>query len=169
MTINRLLLSILLIFLLQAPGNTAAVCKIPGTTADCRELTANLPWPFIIHVKEEKPVRITYLSTQEKQQLNPNVKMFLEVSTHENHTAAGESFSQVQQKAHPDMGLSYGWDLVLVRDRLIYHLHADCTLAEHHFMSMVESLIRILPDTTSPKTLFCRCGGGCKVTGKVVE
>ena len=163
--VNRVLLLFFLICLPLTPGLAAAACTIPGTAADCKALVTNLPWPFIIHVKEQEPVRITYMSTTEKPQLNPNVKMFLEVGAHESHKAAGESFSQILAEAHPDMGLSYGWDLVLPRDKLLYRLHADCTLAEQHFMTMVASLKRITESAgkTSPRALFCRCGGGCRI------
>ncbi|MCF8056688.1 MAG: hypothetical protein K9K37_08620 [Desulfocapsa sp.] len=152
--------------LLQLPGLASASCTIPGTERSCEELVSELPWPFIIHVKETKPIRITYLNSQEKQQSNLYLKMFLEISDHENRDAAAEDFSRIHQKADPDMGLSYGWDLVTIRDKQIYHLHADCTLSEPYFNSMVESLERIIGPSNKYhyQALLCRCGGGCKLS-----
>ena len=152
-----------LFFLVLMP-DFAAACTIPGIATECNKLVSELPWPFIIHVKEQEPVRITYMSTKEKQQLNPNLKLYLEVREHDSCKDAREAFFQIERDAHPDMGLSYGWDLVLTRDKRIYRLHADCTLAEHHFNTMVQKLKLILPDNNNPKPLFCRCGGSCRAT-----
>jgi hypothetical protein len=165
MTIHLFRFFFFIILLSMIPGFAVATCTIPGTNRNCNELVADLPWPFIIHVKEQEPIRITYMSTKDSQQRNPNLKMFLEIDEHEKREDAAEAFSKIQQKAHPDMGLSYAWDLVTIRDRRIYHLHADCTLAEHYFTSMVETLkATIGPSNRHPsQTLLCRCGGGCKL------
>ena len=140
-------------------------CIIPGTEAVCHKLVSELPWPFTIHVKEEKLIRINYLSSKEIQQSeNKYLKMFLDINDYENQKEVAERFAQIHQEADPDMGLSYGWDLVTILGKRLYHLHADCTLAEHHFNSMVKTLEQIIdrPDNPPPPTLLCRCGGGCK-------
>jgi len=155
-----------LILLIQLPGFAAADCTIPGTERSCGELVSNLPWLFNIHVKEEKPVRITYLSSQGTQESDMHLKMFLETSDHGDRDAAAEALTQMHQKADPDMGLSYGWDMVTIRGKRLYRLHADCTLAESYFHSMGQTLVRLIgaPDRHTPQALFCRCGGGCKKT-----
>lgn len=154
-----------LLFLSLLPEPAIASCSIPGSEVSCGELVSELPWLFIIHVKESQPIRITYMSLQGNQQSNPNLNMFLEINDHENREAAAKTFSQMRQQADPDMGLSYAWDQVLIRDKQIYHLHADCTLAEQYFTSMGKALERIIKPSGEhlPQSFFCRCGGGCKL------
>ncbi len=161
-TLYKLFFSLSLLF--QIPGFASAVCIIPSTDTTCHELVSELPWLFNIHVKEEQPIRITYLSSHSMQQPNMYLKIFLDISEYPNRQETAIGFSQTCQKADPDMGLSYGWDLLLIRKNRIYHLHADCTLAEQHFNSLAQSLQQIIgpPDTQNSQTLSCRCGGGCK-------
>jgi hypothetical protein len=76
------------------------------------------------------------------------------------------AFTRMHQKTDPDMGLSYGWDMVTIRGKRLYHLHADCTLAESYFLSMGQALERLIgpADRHTSQVLFCRCGGGCKLS-----
>lgn len=137
-------------------------CTIPGTVTPCHKLVSELPWQFNIEKKENH--RILFKSLKGKRQPGIPLKIFLAVSSHVSQEAAEESFSQINKDANPDTGISYGWDLVMLREKGIFHLHADCTLAERHFESLVHTLKQIVP--TSGKhpshALYCRCGGGCK-------
>jgi hypothetical protein len=97
--ISRLFFSLILLF--QLPGFAVAACTIPGTEYSCRELVSKLPWLFNIHVKEEKPVRITYLSSQGTQESDMHLKIFLEIRDHGNRDAAAEGFYPNASKNRP--------------------------------------------------------------------
>jgi len=159
------LLSALTILLLGA-GYTIASCIIPGTESSCAELVSGLPWQFQIK-QEKKDGFYLFLQSQEGTlQRGVRLKMNLGVSTYENKNVAVDVFSQLLKDVDPDMGLSYGWDLVMVRDERLYRLHADCTLAEQHFDTMARTFERIIGPTDShpPFSFYCRCGGGCKLS-----
>jgi hypothetical protein len=156
----------LLVLLFQLPELAVATCTIPGTGNNCQDLVSELPWLFKIHVKEEKPIRIVYLSSPEKLKSTPKLKIILDIGEYKNNESATEDFSKIYEKAHPDMGLSYGWDLILVLDKRTYHLHADCTLAEKYFILMANTLKHIVDPFAKnpPQSFLCRCGDGCKLS-----
>ena len=139
-------------------------CTIPGTIVSCDKLVSNLPWQFSIEEKAGGIGQILYLSPKGIPLPGMHLKISLGVSNYSSQDAATKAFSQTCKNADPDIGISYGWDLVMIRKNRIFHLHADCTLAEQYFESMVQTLAEIVEPSgkfTSP-LLLCRCGGGCK-------
>ena len=157
--------TVLLLFLLLCVSPVKASCIIPGTTSTCSELVGDLPWRFDVAADKGETVRITYVSPDGTNQKGVRLKMWLEVSKYESPETAARKFSLISKKAHPDMGLSYAWDFVVAKGERIYHLHADCTLAEQHFNSMSQALKGIIHPAgkPAPSGLFCRCGGGCRM------
>lgn len=139
-------------------------CMIPGSSSPCINLVSGLPWQFTVVERSEQNHRILFKSEKPVNQSGLYLKMSLDIVDYDNHEAAVETFFQTCRKADPDMGISYAWDLVTVRDKRLFHLHAACTLAERHFESLVKSLEQVVPatDQSSSLTLLCRCGGGCR-------
>jgi len=141
-----------------------ASCVIPGTESSCGELISELPWSFSIEQKEGANRRIFFESQGGTGKGGVHLKMILDISTYRSKKATIDSFVQVLNKADPDMGLTYGWDFIIIQETRLYHLHADCSLSESNFMVMVRVLERILGLSSNhkPPALLCRCGGGCK-------
>lgn len=152
------------IFLLIGVSSAASSCIIPGTENTCDELLSSLPWQFNIEKEEGDAVHISFLSLEEVQQSGVRLKISLNVKNFESQEIASKTFSSVCKEADPDMGLTYAWDLVMVQGMRYYHLHADCILAEQHFHSISQALMRIIgkDDKAQQKSLLCRCGGGCR-------
>ena len=70
----------------------------------------------------------------------------------------------LQEKAHPDMGLSYAWDYLIFRGQAIYHLHAACSFSDRSFDTMVANLSAMFSrqEEAAEQTIRCNCGGGCR-------
>jgi len=70
----------------------------------------------------------------------------------------------LESRAHPDMGLSYEWDYLILDRESIYHLHASCVFSENWFEQMVNALNKQFDssDLAYSAQIFCRCGGGCR-------
>lgn len=139
-------------------------CSIPGTATPCYRLVSELPWQFSIEEEGKENRRIFFKHLKGKRQAGIPLKISLDVNNFSDQKSAEASFSKINMGANPDTGISYGWDLVLLREKRLFHLHADCTLAEQHFESLVHALTKITstPDNHTPHALLCRCGGGCK-------
>ena len=77
---------------------------------------------------------------------------------------ARAQFQHIMKTADPNIGLSYQWDFVSQSGPFIYHIHAECLLAEEHFLSLTQALsAMITPDESSRlDQMHCRCGGGCQ-------
>jgi len=77
---------------------------------------------------------------------------------------AEQAFQGVAAEAHPDMGLSYAWDHLILSDHSLLHLHASCAFSESHFLQMVGELEKLVGpgEAGTTRALQCRCGGGCK-------
>jgi len=152
-----------LIFLPFFPVFANGSCIIPGTDSSCNELVSELPWAFNIEQKEGTNRRISFASQEATKKGGVQLKMFLESSSYNSREATTDAFLQISNKAHPDMGITYGWDLILIQETRIYHLHADCTLSESNFMVMARALELIVSPSNNQKepSLLCRCGGGC--------
>ncbi len=159
-------LFVLLAFLVFGVGNSIASCVIPGTIFSCNKLVDDLPWQFQFEQDSKDDFYLRMQSQEGTGQPGVSLKITLEVGRYESNYDAEHAFAQALKKAHPDMGLSYGWDLILVRSKRFYHLHADCTLAEQYFNNMAGTLREItdMVDNHKPLLLYCRCGGGCKLT-----
>jgi hypothetical protein len=77
---------------------------------------------------------------------------------------AEQAFTRIAAEAHPDMGLSYAWDHLILSDHSLLHLHASCAFSEPHFLQMVGELEKLAGpgEAGNTRALQCRCGGGCK-------
>jgi len=145
----------------------AEACTITGTEHPCRALVAGLPFPVtLIAPGQEEKQRIFFISSRKNGKTEVAVKISLQVESHVTTEARDNSFAALRSKADPDMGLSYGWDFITTRGFFLYHLHADCTLAETHFLALTETLTNLLgpPEDSPSPTLNCRCGAGCRET-----
>lgn len=146
-----------------------ASCIIPGTDSSCSELVSILPWQFQMKQEGQDVFRLLYTSEEGTQQRNLRLKITLDVDSYSSSETTTEEFSQILKNADPDTGLSYGWDLVITRERNLYRLHADCTLAEQHFKTITRTLERIVDlandpaGNNTPLSFSCRCGSGCNL------
>lgn len=75
--------------------------------------------------------------------------------------AANTEMRQWQARAHPDMGLSYEWDHMVLKKDQLYHLHAGCVFSEENFSQMRRNLEEMIGMDVRATGLICRCGGGC--------
>ncbi len=76
---------------------------------------------------------------------------------------AAEALHTQIERAHPDMGLTYAWDLVVLDGVRLHHLHAPCLFSEDSFDLMSANLLKMI-NSPSDSVLRCRCGGGCRQT-----
>lgn len=76
---------------------------------------------------------------------------------------ASAAMLETKIRAHPDMGLSYAWDYLLLNKDSIYHLHASCLFSKDWFEQMTSALNKHLSSSgeVPAMSIFCRCGGGC--------
>jgi len=81
----------------------------------------------------------------------------------ESSEEARSGLERIMKMADPDTGLSYAWDYLLAHGEFLYHLHADCLLAEEGFEQVVKQLnTAVQPqDEAADPSETCRCGGGC--------
>ena len=167
-TVIKHSLTLLSSLLLQFGSATYAADLIPGTSTPAKSVMNELPWKFSVQTDKAgdiqiqrfrslKPIRKTktgglYLrSTLTSQQFN-------------NNDEAHAHFRQQASFAHPEMGLSYAWDYLIISDDHVHHLYGECTLSENNFRQMVGNLKQALniPVDRKEVSIFCRCGGGCK-------
>ena len=90
----------------------------------------------------------------------------LESTRYKDNQKALEAMLEIQRLAHPDMGLSYEWDYLILNNDSIYHLHASCVLSEDWFNKIASNLDErvALSANKHSSGIYCRCGGGCKQT-----
>lgn len=156
--------------------------QIPGTMVHPEELVANMGQPFRVIKKRMvsressyrengldgvKVIRFKYISTQplsRKTEKKSYFKFLLTVTRFKEQSQAEYQFRSMEQKAHPDMGLSYEWDLLFVKQNLLYHLNAPCTVSEATFNDLGITLVKMVHHGkgTDFLSMSCRCGGGCK-------
>jgi hypothetical protein len=145
------------------------VCLIPGTGATCLSLVNDLPWKFDLDSKKKGELsNIIYTSYEKVGKQAAILQLRLEVIAFASKKKAGEEFRDRYSIADPDMGLSYAWDFIAVQNMYLYHLHADCILAESNFISATDALTEILAATdlfqnNNDSAFFCRCGGPCRM------
>lgn len=95
------------------------------------------------------------------------LKADLESTQYRDNQKALEAMQEIQRLAHPDMGLSYEWDYLILNDDSIYHLHASCVFSEDWFNKMANNLDErvALSGNKHASRIYCRCGGGCRQPG----
>lgn len=119
---------------------------------------------------ERKTLRLDFVS-KEPIKNTPNGNLYLRadltVTEYSGKDAALNEWAAMIAKAHPDMGLSYAWDHLILNGQKIYHLHAACTFSEENMDVMTFNLRSIVvPDQHNvAPTIHCRCGSGCIVSG----
>ncbi len=76
---------------------------------------------------------------------------------------AATHYRDIVSAAHPDMGLTYAWDLVVARGEYLYRLHAACAFSGDTYRAMADRFkLAVREGGRVPFILRCRCGGGCK-------
>ncbi len=92
------------------------------------------------------------------------LKADLTVTSYRSSEAATQALRNIREKAHPDMGLSYAWDYLLLQDKRLYHLHSGCVISEENFDIMVDNLRKHIfqEGDVAHAAIRCRCGGGCR-------
>ena len=120
---------------------------------DSQDIVANIRYEFV----SESPVRETGRG-----------KIFLKADLRYTHYGdkqkALAAMQEIQSLAHPDMGLSYEWDYLILNTDSIYHLHASCVFSEDLFNKMASNLDERVAASGNKhsSTIHCRCGGGCR-------
>ena len=94
------------------------------------------------------------------------LKAYLTVSSYEQADAAASAWQSMLAKVHPDTGLTYAWDYLLLQNLILYHLHAACTFSEDNFEIIMQNLGSIILENKldTQEILHCRCGGGCRIS-----
>lgn len=92
------------------------------------------------------------------------LKADLRYTRYKDKQKALAAMQEIQSLAHPDMGLSYEWDYLILNTDSLYHLHASCAFSEDLFNRMASNLDERLTATGNKhsSTIHCRCGGGCR-------
>jgi len=172
----------LLSFLVVISVSSAEQMKIPGTQIDPVELTQHFGQTF--HITRERMLnkessygeqgwegtqvfKFNYVSTRPyRKDKNGEIylKFSLTVTIFKEQAQAISWLKNVAQKAHPDMGITYEWDLFFVKKSTLYHLHMPCIFSEANVNLLSTTLEKMVQDQgiTDLSQLKCRCGGGCK-------
>ncbi len=92
------------------------------------------------------------------------LKADLRYTRYKDKQKALAAMEEIQSLAHPDMGLSYEWDYLILNTHSIYHLHASCVFSEDLFNKMASNLDERVTASGNKhsSTIHCRCGGGCR-------
>lgn len=146
------------------PAQSAHASSPPEILVD--SIVDGLPWEFA--VKHEPPqdnhTRAHFTSTEPISSSSVG-DVFLHASlttqTFDHSDQAAAAFAERIRDADPDTGLSYQWDLLIIDDARLFHLHADCLFSEQAFETMSANLYRTI-DRGPLQSLRCFCGGGCK-------
>ncbi len=165
------ILSTAIMFSAETPADTIteADCLIPGTGATCLSLVKDLPWKFDLDSKKKDELSaIIYTSHEKIKKPSAKLQLRLEIIAFASKKRAEKALREKYSSADPDMGLSYAWDFIAVQNMYLYHLHADCMLAESHFISATDALNEILTaadlfQKNNNSAFFCRCGGPCRM------
>ncbi len=123
-----------------------------------QRIVAGLPWQFNVSTQQQRATRpfshgssdgwaqrISYqFISAEPYRSTAQGPLFLRAElTVERFESAGEAqqaFQSLLAKAHPDVGLSYAWDHLILSGNTLMHLHAGCVFSEENFLRMVSEL-----------------------------
>ena len=152
--------------------------QIPGTSSHAKGVVDKLPWQFTLKTKKlakkqsgltgsTQSQRVSFRSRKPIKKTNSGgiyLRGTLTSHRFNNADAARDHFQKQVTSAHPDMGLSYAWDYLVLTRNHIHHLYGECTISDSHFQQMIKNLDRILTSSGQMKnrTLLCRCGSGCR-------
>lgn len=141
-----------------------------GPTLSEAALVQGLPWRFTTtseFLDSDDSTRTIFTSTEPIEGSGATavfLKASLRTTLFDKPSMATEAFSEQVHRAHPDTGLTYAWDLVLLDGPRLHHLHADCLFSEEAFDTMSANLCGIV-NADDFRALRCRCGGGCRSLG----
>jgi hypothetical protein len=180
----RSLLVLLLVFVSCRVAFGAEWSHVPGhqSPLPAERVVAGLPWRFKVSIKRQQTTnplplgsslgwdqRISYQFTSaQPYRATAQGPLFLRaeltLDRFDNSQDAEQAFQSLSGEAHPDMGLSYAWDHVLLSGHTLFHLHAGCAFSEEHFQHMVTALGTLAEPSQqrNARNLRCRCGGGCR-------
>lgn len=83
-----------------------------------------------------------------------------------NKELAEINFKSLLSSSHPDMGLTYSWDFVILIDAKLYWLNAGCIFSNEAWEiiknAFKDSMHNNNEEDNSLKSFNCRCGSGCK-------
>ncbi len=142
---------------------------IPGTGALADTIVTDLPWAFTL-TREDSAVGGSGAVTFRYESVSTDMgsggirlRAILSARRFADPETARRTFVEIQASAHPDMGLSYAWDFVILRQPYLYRLHAGCVFSSKAFEKMAVRLKAAIGSADGAPTpvLFCRCGGGC--------
>ncbi len=132
-------------------------------------VTQGLPWEFSISTEQteaDNTTRTLFVSSdpiENSGTRNVFLRASLETRTFDRPAQASEAFAEQAHDAHPDTGLTYAWDLLVLDGARLHHLHAPCLFSGESFDIMSANLLEMI-SPTSRQVLRCRCGGGCTIT-----
>lgn len=76
------------------------------------------------------------------------------------------NYHALLSSAHPDMGLSYSWDFVILIDSKLYWLNAGCLYSSDNWQTLKNSFIASVDKSINNNSFLtyfnCRCGSGCQ-------
>ncbi len=128
-----------------------------------------LPWKFSISTEQSnagETTRTLFVSNEPIENSGAGavyLRASLETRTFDQPEPAAEAYSKQALDAHPDTGLTYAWDLLVLDGNQLHHLHAPCLFSEESFDMMSANLLKMI-SPSSDSILRCRCGGGCRQT-----
>ena len=167
---------VVLAMLLISISHIAVAETTDGAKVDYSVILEGLPWEFK-HTstplgekpeKAETSIRYDFVSIKPLKKTSRGavyLKADLTVTSYSSSEAAAQALRNIQGKAHPDMGLSYAWDYLLLQEKRLYHLHSGCVISEENFDIMVHNLRKHIfqEGDVAHAALRCRCGGGCRI------
>ena len=132
-------------------------------------IVRGLPWQFVVTTEESdlgRTIRYDYVSV-EPVDGSQTAKTFLRASvvltSFPTADLAASAFADVAESAHPDTGLSYAWDYLVLDEPRILDLHAECLFSEEEFTVICGNLTEWVGDDPD-QVIRCRCGDGCETT-----
>jgi len=132
-------------------------------------ITQGLPWEFSVSTElpeTDSTTRTLFVSREPLKNSGVQavfLRASLETRTFDQPAQAAEAFATQAHGAHPDTGLTYAWDLLVLDGAQLHHLHSPCLYSEEFFSMMSANLLKMISPTPS-QVLRCRCGGGCRQT-----
>ncbi len=132
-------------------------------------ITQGLPWKFSVSTEQSNAAETTrtlFVSSEPLENSGGKtifLRASLETRKFDQSAQAAEVFAEQAHDAHPDMGLTYAWDLLVLDGTQLHRLHAPCLFSEESFDTMSANLLEMISPATS-QVLRCRCGGGCLQT-----
>ncbi len=132
-------------------------------------IVRGLPWQFIVTTEESdlgRTIRYDYVSVEPvdgSQTTKTFLRASLVLTSFPMADLAASAFADVAESAHPDTGLSYAWDYLVLDGSRILDLHAECLFSEEEFTVISGNLTEWVGDDPD-QVIRCRCGDGCETT-----